>query len=100
MIYYAAYKYHGLIQLPVNAYKQYADGLSFCNTAPSIFSSLTMSKVLFVFTSANTNLTGGNTGWYLPEAAHPYYVLAPTHEIDFVSPNGPNPPVDEYSVKV
>jgi hypothetical protein len=39
-------------------------------------------------------------GWYLPEAAHPYYVLAPHATIDFVSPAGPNPPVDEYSVKV
>ena len=39
-------------------------------------------------------------GWYLPEAAHPYYILAPHAEIDFASPAGPNPPVDEYSVKV
>jgi hypothetical protein len=35
----------------------------------------------------------------LPEAAHPYYVLAPHVKIDFASPAGPNPPVDEYSVK-
>ncbi|KAF7986982.1 hypothetical protein HWV62_47 [Athelia sp. TMB] len=59
-----------------------------------------MSKILFVFTSANKTLTGAQTGWYLPEAAHPYYVLAPTHEIDFAAPNGPNPPVDEGSVKL
>ena len=59
-----------------------------------------MSKILFVFTSANKTLTGAQTGWYLPEGAHPYYVLAPTHEIDFAAPNGPNPPVDEGSVKV
>jgi hypothetical protein len=39
-------------------------------------------------------------GWYLPEAAHPYYVLAPKHHIDFASPAGPNPPIDEGSVKV
>ena len=38
-------------------------------------------------------------GWYLPEAAHPYYTLAPHVKIDFASPAGPNPPVDEYSVK-
>ena len=38
-------------------------------------------------------------GWYLPEAAHPYYVLAPHAEIDFASPAGPNPPVDEYSLR-
>jgi len=59
-----------------------------------------MSKVLFVLTSANKTLTGAQTGWYLPEAAHPYYVLAPSHEIDFAAPNGPNPPIDEYSVKM
>ncbi|PSS35493.1 hypothetical protein PHLCEN_2v1648, partial [Hermanssonia centrifuga] len=38
-------------------------------------------------------------GWYLPEAAHPYYVLAPHAEIDFAAPNGPNPPVDPHSVE-
>ncbi|KAF7968622.1 hypothetical protein HWV62_29783, partial [Athelia sp. TMB] len=59
-----------------------------------------MSKILFVFTSANKTLTGAQTGWYLPEAAHPYYVLAPTYEIDFAAPNGPNPPIDEGSVKL
>lgn len=74
-------------------------------------------SILFVFTSANKNLKGGQTvslivacvsciyltviyqGWYLPEAAHPYYVLAPHFNIDFASPKGPNPPVDEGSVK-
>ena len=30
-------------------------------------------KVLFIYTSASKTLTGGATGWYLPEAAHPYY---------------------------
>jgi putative intracellular protease/amidase len=57
-------------------------------------------RILFVFTSANQTLTGANTGWYLPEAAHPYYVLAPHFTIDFASPAGPNPPVDEYSVQM
>ncbi|KAJ3477883.1 hypothetical protein NLI96_g10160 [Meripilus lineatus] len=56
-------------------------------------------RVLFVFTSANTNLLGGQTGWYLPEAAHPYWVLEPHADIDFASPDGPNPPIDEGSVK-
>jgi len=56
-------------------------------------------KILFVFTSANKTLLGKPTGWYLPEAAHPYYVLSPTFEIDFAAPAGPNPPVDENSVK-
>ncbi|KAF7313755.1 DJ-1 protein-PfpI domain-containing protein [Mycena chlorophos] len=59
-----------------------------------------MPAVLFVFTSCNKTLTGNQTGWYLPEAAHPYYVLK-NHgiTIDFASPAGPNPPVDEGSVK-
>ena len=39
-------------------------------------------------------------GYYLPEAAHPYYTFAPTHTVDFASPKGANPPVDEYSVEV
>ncbi|KAH8079092.1 ThiJ/PfpI [Cristinia sonorae] len=56
-------------------------------------------KVLFVLTSADKNLRGEQTGWYLPEAAHPYYVLEPHAEIDFAAPKGPNPPVDEGSVK-
>jgi len=58
-----------------------------------------MPRVLFVFTSANKNLKGSQTGWFLPEAAHPYYKLAPHVDIDFASPAGPNPPVDEGSVK-
>ncbi|OJA17009.1 hypothetical protein AZE42_00603 [Rhizopogon vesiculosus] len=56
-------------------------------------------RILFVFTSANRTLTGASTGWYLPEAAHPYYILSPHFTIDFVSPEGPHPPVDEYSVQ-
>ncbi|KAH7930103.1 class I glutamine amidotransferase-like protein [Leucogyrophana mollusca] len=58
------------------------------------------SKILFVFTSVSKTLTGSGTGWYLPEAAHPYYVLSPHHTIDFASPAGPNPPVDESSVQM
>ncbi|KAG9128317.1 hypothetical protein FRC07_000825 [Ceratobasidium sp. 392] len=57
------------------------------------------SRVLFVFTSANKTLTGAQTGWYLPEAAHPFYVLNGKHTIEFASPKGPNPDVDEGSVK-
>ncbi|KAJ7867730.1 hypothetical protein B0H14DRAFT_2346867 [Mycena olivaceomarginata] len=41
-----------------------------------------MPSVLFVFSSATPQ------GWYSPEAAHPYYVLAPHANIDFTSPNG------------
>ncbi|KII94813.1 hypothetical protein PLICRDRAFT_33628 [Plicaturopsis crispa FD-325 SS-3] len=58
------------------------------------------SRILFVLTSANKSLTGAQTGWYLPEAAHPYYELVSHgHTIDFASPAGPNPPVDESSVQ-
>ncbi|RDX53616.1 class I glutamine amidotransferase-like protein [Lentinus brumalis] len=56
-------------------------------------------RILFVFTSADKTLTGAQTGWYLPEAAHPYYVLAPKYDIDFAAPKGANPPVDESSVQ-
>ncbi|KAH9951819.1 class I glutamine amidotransferase-like protein [Amylocystis lapponica] len=58
-----------------------------------------MVRILFVYTSASKTLTGASTGWYLPEAAHPYYVLAPHHTIDFAAPAGPNPPIDEFSVQ-
>ncbi|KAK0468241.1 ThiJ/PfpI [Desarmillaria tabescens] len=58
-----------------------------------------MPSVLFVLTSADKNLVGGQTGYYLPEAAHPYYTLAPHVSIDFASPKGPNPPVDKGSVE-
>ncbi|KAI9001391.1 class I glutamine amidotransferase-like protein [Trametes punicea] len=56
-------------------------------------------RILFVLTSVDKTLKGNPTGWYLPEAAHPYYVLAPKYEIDFAAPKGPNPPVDETSVQ-
>lgn len=56
-----------------------------------------MGRILFVFTSADKTLTGKPAGWYLPEAAHPYYVLSPHHSIDFAAPRGPNPPVDPSS---
>ncbi|KAG8947101.1 hypothetical protein FRC04_010952 [Tulasnella sp. 424] len=56
-------------------------------------------KILFIFTSASKDVLGQPTGWYLPEAAHPYYVLAPHYDIDFAAPAGPNPPVDQYSVQ-
>ncbi|KAF8913849.1 ThiJ/PfpI [Gymnopilus junonius] len=58
-----------------------------------------MPSVLFVFTSADKTLTGSQTGWYLPEAAHPYYKISPVANVDFASPKGSNPPIDEGSVK-
>ncbi|KIO24957.1 hypothetical protein M407DRAFT_211742 [Tulasnella calospora MUT 4182] len=59
----------------------------------------TKQKILFIFTSADKDVLGQPTGWYLPEAAHPYYVLAPHYDIDFAAPAGPNPPIDQYSVE-
>jgi len=56
-------------------------------------------SILFIFTSADKTLTGKPTGYYLPEAAHPYYILAPHYNITFASPAGPNPPVDAGSVE-
>jgi len=58
-----------------------------------------MSRILFVLTSAPKTLKDNPTGWFLPEAAHPYYLLKPHFSIDFAAPNGPNPPLDPYSVK-
>ncbi|KAJ7591130.1 class I glutamine amidotransferase-like protein [Mycena floridula] len=59
-----------------------------------------MPSVLIVFTSVDKTLTGTQTGYYLPEAAHPYYVFAKTCDIDFASPKGANQcPVDEGSIK-
>jgi hypothetical protein len=76
-----------------------------------------MTRILMVLTSCDKNLAGGATvnnpliqslfleahnhqGWYLPEAAHPYYTFkAAGFDVDFTSPKGANPPVDEYSVK-
>ncbi|KAG8778007.1 hypothetical protein FRC15_011009 [Serendipita sp. 397] len=60
---------------------------------------MTQKRVLFVFTSADKLLEGSPTGWYLPEAAHPFYVLRDHVIIDFASPKGPNPPIDPGSVE-
>lgn len=55
-----------------------------------------MKKILFALTSHDRKgNTGQPTGFYLPEAAHPWAVLAAAgFEIDFVSPKGGNPPMD------
>ncbi|OFZ66084.1 MAG: hypothetical protein A2V79_03040 [Betaproteobacteria bacterium RBG_16_56_24] len=57
---------------------------------------MTMKKILFVLTSHDRKgNTGQPTGFYLPEAAHPWAVLqADGFEIDFVSPKGGTPPMD------
>lgn len=47
-------------------------------------------KILFVFTSNDKLVnTDKKTGWYLPEAAHPYYVLKEAgYELVAASENG------------
>ncbi|KAH9071603.1 class I glutamine amidotransferase-like protein [Lactarius deliciosus] len=59
-----------------------------------------MSRILFVLSSAPKTLKDRPTGWFLCEAAHPYYVLSPHFTIDFAAPGGPNPPLDPYSIEV
>ncbi|GAA5828177.1 hypothetical protein JCM11251_002620 [Rhodosporidiobolus azoricus] len=56
-------------------------------------------KILFVLSSADKFLSGAPTGWYLPEAAHPYYVVKDDgYEVDFASPKGGKAPLDPSSV--
>lgn len=59
-------------------------------------------RVLFVFTSNDRLVnTTTKTGWYLPEAAHPYYGLHDAgFKVDFVSENGGEPPLDPDSVHI
>jgi len=58
------------------------------------------SKILMVYTSAATTETGKPAGYYLPEAAHPYYTfLQAGFGVDFASPKGPYPPVNQGSVE-
>ncbi|THV03711.1 ThiJ/PfpI [Dendrothele bispora CBS 962.96] len=59
-----------------------------------------MPSILFVFTSADKNLKGKPAGWFLPEAAHPYYILKDGFNIDFASLKGSNPPLDPLSVEM
>ncbi|KAJ7592004.1 class I glutamine amidotransferase-like protein [Mycena floridula] len=58
-----------------------------------------MPSILFVFSSADKNLVGNPAGYYLPEAAHPYYIFSPSCEIDFASPKGTFP-VDPASIEL
>lgn len=57
-------------------------------------------KVLFVFTSNDRLVnTSTKTGWYLPEAAHPFYAFRKQGiKVDFVSEKGGRPPLDQSSV--
>ncbi len=61
---------------------------------------VTPGKVLFVLTShKKLGETGKETGFYLSEAAHPYFVLKKAgHTIDFVSPEGGEAPIDPKSM--
>jgi len=43
--------------------------------------------------------TGRKTGWYLPELAHPYYVLTPHAKLTTASPLGGHAPLDPGSVE-
>lgn len=57
-------------------------------------------KVLFVLTSHNDMGNGSPTGWYLPEFAHPYYVLEAHADITVASPKGGEAPLDPASVEM
>ncbi|GAA5972652.1 hypothetical protein JCM11641_002956 [Rhodosporidiobolus odoratus] len=55
-------------------------------------------KILFVLSSHDQLLNGTPTGWFLPEAAHPYYALEKDYEIVFASPKGSKAPIDPASI--
>ncbi|CCE29197.1 hypothetical protein E4U22_006676 [Claviceps purpurea] len=58
-------------------------------------------KILVVLTSADKIVKLDKpTGWYLPELAHPYDVLAPKAEIVVASPKGGVAPLDPASVEL
>ena len=55
-------------------------------------------KVLIVITSHNTLNNGKETGYWLGEVTHFYHILAEAgFEIDFTSPKGSQPPLDQKS---
>lgn len=55
-----------------------------------------MKKILIVLTShGQLGATGRPTGFYLPEAAHPYHVFTQAgYAVDFASTRGGEPPMD------
>ncbi|KAF8420600.1 putative chaperone protein HSP31 [Tirmania nivea] len=58
-------------------------------------------KVLFILSShSQFGDTGKPTGWFLPEFAHPYAVLAPHAKIFVASPTGGEAPLDPGSVEL
>ena len=58
-------------------------------------------RILFVVTShSQKGNTGAQTGYFLSEVSHPWAVLHDAgYSIDFVSPQGGNPPVDAFNLK-
>ncbi|KAF7864059.1 hypothetical protein EAF04_007024 [Stromatinia cepivora] len=63
-------------------------------------SSQTQPKVLFVLTSHDKMGNSGKpTGWYLPEFAHPYDILAPHTQITIASVLGGASPLDPASIE-
>ncbi|QSZ37465.1 hypothetical protein DSL72_008563 [Monilinia vaccinii-corymbosi] len=57
-------------------------------------------KVLFVLTSHDQlGNSGKPTGWYLPEFAHPYEILAPHAQITIASVRGGASPLDPASIE-
>jgi len=58
-------------------------------------------KNVLVVLSSHDQLgsTGRKTGWYLPEFAHPYYVLSPHVKLTIASPKGGHAPLDPGSVE-
>ena len=61
-----------------------------------------MRTALFVVTGhSELGNTGKQTGWYLPEVAHPYFVLRDAgFQIDFASPKGGKTAPDEKSLNM
>jgi putative intracellular protease/amidase len=59
----------------------------------------TQTSILFVLTSADKTLDGKPIGWYLPEAAHPWFALRDYFNIVFASPKGGVAPLDQSSVE-
>ncbi|KNC99431.1 uncharacterized protein SPPG_05672 [Spizellomyces punctatus DAOM BR117] len=57
-------------------------------------------NIVFVLTShSQLGNTGKKTGWYLPEVAHPYNILAPHYNITWASPLGGETPLDPSSAE-
>lgn len=79
-----------------------ASNASTATTAPTAETTTkpTTVKVLVVLSSHEwLGNTGKRTGWYLPEFAHPYYVLEPHVSFTIASPRGGPAPLDPSSIE-